>query len=114
MTDTISKQALLDTIEITSFEDYGDYITVRELIENFLTIENEPQTSKIIEAYSRGFEDGAEAVKTVNIKALHKDYKEPYVSIEQTEPQTDWGKEKTEKSLCNSCVKECDDRTRTR
>lgn len=45
--------------------------------------------SKIIEAYSRGFEDGAEAAKTVNIKALHKDYQEPYVSIEQTEPQTE-------------------------
>lgn len=33
-------------------------------------------------------------------------------TFEQTEPQTDWGKEKTEKSLCNSCVKECDDRKR--
>lgn len=58
MSDAISKQALLDTIEITPFEDYGDYITVRELIEKFQTIENELQPSKIIEAYSQGFKDG--------------------------------------------------------
>ena len=44
--------------------------------------------SKIIEAYSRGFEDGAEAVKAVKVKALHKDYNEPYVTIE-TEPKTE-------------------------
>ena len=50
--------------------------------------EDEPQTSKIIEAYSQGFEDGAEAVKAVKVKALHKDYIEPYVTIED-EPQTE-------------------------
>lgn len=44
--------------------------------------------SKIIEAYSRGFEDGAEAVKALKVKALHKDYVEPYVKIED-EPQTE-------------------------
>lgn len=42
--------------------------------------------SKIIEAYSRGFEDGAETVKAVAIKAFHKDYIDPYVTIED-EPQ---------------------------
>ena len=27
-------------------------------------------------------------------------------------PQTDWKKEKSEKSLCNSCIKDCDNRKR--
>lgn len=27
-------------------------------------------------------------------------------------PQTDWEKEKSEKSLCNSCIKDCDNRKR--
>lgn len=50
--------------------------------------EHKTEPSEIIEAYSRGFEDGAEAAKAVKIKALHKDYVEPYVAIED-EPQTD-------------------------
>lgn len=39
MNDTISRQALLDAIETTPFEDYGDYITARELIEGFPSAE---------------------------------------------------------------------------
>lgn len=42
----INRQALLDKIEITPFEDYGDYITVRDLVAQFPTADRktEPQT----------------------------------------------------------------------
>ena len=33
MTDLISRQAAINEIEITSFDDYGDYMRARELIE---------------------------------------------------------------------------------
>ena len=33
MNDLISRQAAIDAIEITSFDDYGDYMRAKELIE---------------------------------------------------------------------------------
>lgn len=35
MSDLISRSALLNEIEITSFEDYGDYRKMREIVEDF-------------------------------------------------------------------------------
>ncbi len=47
--NVIDRQALLDEIEITLFEDYGDYITVRDLIAQFPSADRktEPQTELV-------------------------------------------------------------------
>lgn len=39
MSDYIKREDAIDVIEITPFEDYGDYIRAREIIENLPTIE---------------------------------------------------------------------------
>lgn len=44
MSDLISRQAAIDAIENTSFDDYGDYMMVRELIEDLPSAE--PKTGK--------------------------------------------------------------------
>ena len=43
MSDYIKKEDAIDVIEITPFEDYGDYIKAREIIENLPTIEAVPK-----------------------------------------------------------------------
>ena len=63
--------------------------------------------SEIIEAYSRDFKDGAEAVKAVKIKALHKDYIEPYVTIEdEPKTETEIAKAIVHKMIDNSVIAE--------
>ena len=44
MSDLISRQDAIDAIENTSFDDYGDYMMVRELIEDLPSAE--PKTGK--------------------------------------------------------------------
>lgn len=58
------------------------------------------------DAYSIGFRNGIRWCKSLI------DGVEPiYESVADT-LQTDWEKEKSEKSLCNSCEKDCDNRKR--
>lgn len=55
----INRQALLDEIEITSFEDYGDYITVRDLIAQFPSADRktEPTQNQHIQSVESVGED---------------------------------------------------------
>lgn len=41
MNDLISRQAAIDVIETTSFDDYGDYVRIRELIEELPSAQHE-------------------------------------------------------------------------
>lgn len=43
MSEYIKREDALDVIEITPFEDYGDYIKAREIIENLPTIDVVPK-----------------------------------------------------------------------
>ena len=55
-TDCISRQAAIDAIETTSFDDYGDYVRIRELIEELPTVQPEITADYIIEwPHKQGF-----------------------------------------------------------
>lgn len=66
---------------------------VKQWLDHIADRKTEPQTSKIIEAYSKGFEDGAEAVKAIPQMGVsysdHTDYDEPKTYVTWTEPQTE-------------------------
>ena len=46
MSDLISRQAAIDALETTSFDDYGDYMRARELIEGLPSAEPEQKRGK--------------------------------------------------------------------
>ena len=46
MDDLISRQVAIDALETTSFDDYGDYMITRELIEQLPSAQPERKTGK--------------------------------------------------------------------
>ena len=53
MDDLISRQAAIDEIEITSFDDHGDYIRAREIIENLPSVQ--PDMPEFVESVERRY-----------------------------------------------------------
>ena len=53
MDDLISRQAAIDAIEITPFDDYGDYMRARELIEALPSAQQEIVRCKDCKWYGR-------------------------------------------------------------
>ena len=53
MDDLISRQAAIDEIEITSFDDHGDYIRAREIIENLPSVQ--PDMPEFVESVERWY-----------------------------------------------------------
>lgn len=53
MSDLISRQAAIDAIEITPFDDYGDYMRARELIEQLPSAQPEIIRCKDCKWYGR-------------------------------------------------------------
>ena len=100
---------------MASLNDYKRHIQVLKMEQKIGRIQKELESvdygdgcpfygendcAEVRKAYDRGYANGLYEALTL------------FKLIEADTPQTDWEKEKSEKSLCNSCGKDCDNRKR--